>query len=196
VTTLRRGFKAEAECLAIELREEIGLSPRDRLDPQMLADLYGIPAIDLCDLDVDPRHIAQLTGPDSGAWSALTVFDGTRRKIVLNDGHDPRRLANSFSHELAHLFLEHTPKPVRNLDGSRTWNRTMEEEANELAAQLLIPTCTARILAYRGHTAEQVADMYGVSTELARWRLRISGGNRIRQRAAARRRDDPADLRP
>lgn len=184
--TLKRGFKASAERLAVELRAELGLSSEDRLDPQMLADLYGIPAIDLSELDIEPRYTAQFAGGEAGMWSALTVFRGTRRLIVLNDGHGPARLANSFSHELAHLFLEHEPKPVRNRDGTFTWNGDMEDEANELAAQLLLPNRTARRLAYRGWAAEQVAYAYGVSPELARWRLGVSGGSFMRERAKTR----------
>lgn len=186
MTALRRGFKADAERLAIELRDEVGLSPYDRLDPKALADLYGIPAIDLSDLDADQRHVQHFAGDESAAWSALTVFRGTRRLIVLNDAHDDGRLANSFSHELAHLFLEHQPKPVRNADGTFSWNPQMEAEATELAAQLLIPTCTARSLAYRGQSADRVAQTYGVSTDLARWRLQVSGGLQMRGRGARR----------
>lgn len=187
MTGLRRGFKADAERLAIELRGEVGLKPHDRLDPQALADLYGIPALDLSDLDVDQRHVQQFVGDDSVSWSALTVFCGTRRLIVLNDAHDDGRLANSFSHELAHLFLEHQPKPVRNADGTFSWNPVMEAEATELAAQLLIPTRTARSLAYRGQSADRVAQIYGVSSDLAQWRLRVSGGMRMRTRGEGRR---------
>lgn len=187
MTGLRRGFRAEAERLAIELRGELGLSPRDRVDPFALADLYGVPVHGTTDLEIDAAHVTHFAGRESGTWSALTVFCGTRRMIVLNDAHDVRRLANSLSHELAHLFLDHEPAPVLNPDGSRTWNRQVEAEANELGAQILIPDRIAKELAIRGLDPDDVAEGFGISSQLAEWRMRVSGGFIIRQRTRANR---------
>jgi len=187
MTKLRHGFKAEAERLALELRAELGLGRRDRVDPQALADLYGIPVVDASELEAPTGKVDYLAAVESGAWSAITVFHGTRRMIVLNDRHDPRRRANSLAHELAHVFLEHEPAPVLHPDGSRTWSDTVEAEANELGAQILIPTQTARELAIQGRDPDYVADQFEVSTHLARWRLNVSGGYVIRRRAKANR---------
>jgi hypothetical protein len=187
MTALRHGFRAEAERLAIELRGELGLGPRERVDPHDLAALYGIPVLSSRDLDVDPCYIAYFSATDTGAWSALTAVYGTYRMIVLNAAHGAARLANSLTHELAHMFLEHDPTPVMNRDGSRTWNPEVEAEANELGAQILIPDETARGLAVRGYDPEVVAQQFGVSYELALWRMNLSGGFIIRRRAHAKR---------
>lgn len=185
MTALRHGFRARAERLAVELRAELDLGPSDRIDPRVLADLYGIPVVAASSLPVDAEHASYFARHESGAWSAATIFHGTRRLIVLNDGHDFRRLTNSLSHELAHVFLEHDPAPVVNPDGSRSWNPTAEAEADELGAQILLPGRTARELAIRGWTARQAAERFGVSEPLAKWRLNISGGTQIRMRARA-----------
>ncbi|MEX2374686.1 MAG: ImmA/IrrE family metallo-endopeptidase [Dehalococcoidia bacterium] len=183
MTRLRYGFKAEAERLSLELRSELGLGADDPVDPRDLAKLYGIPIVGASDLEVSAEHAQYFAGARSGSWSATTVFHGTRRIIVLNDLHDPRRLANSLSHELAHVFLEHEPTPVVNRDGSRTWKAQVEAEANEVGAQVLIPNGTARTLALRGRQPSEVADHFGVSEQLAQWRLNVSGGYKIRNRA-------------
>jgi Zn-dependent peptidase ImmA (M78 family) len=187
VTDLRRGFRADAERLAIELRAELGLSAADRLAPRALAEFYGISVLGLADLELEFRHVEVVASAESAAWSALTVFDGTRRLIVLNDVHGPPRLANSLAHELAHVFLEHEPVSIKNLDGSRTWNATMEAEADELGAQLLLPNKVARRLAVAGWSVERIAERYGVSLELARWRVGVSGGNIARHRVERKR---------
>lgn len=187
MTELRYGFRADAERLAIELRGELGLDRHSRIDPYDLAELYGIPVVGVSDLDVPDRFPGYFTGEESVSWSATTVFAGSRRLIVLNDGHGDRRLANSLSHELAHLFLEHEPAPVADEDGTRTWDDTMEAEADELGAQILIPDETAKELTIRGYSAEDIADRFGVSCDLASWRMGVSGGLTIRSRIEAKR---------
>jgi hypothetical protein len=46
----RHGFKAEAERLALDIRQELGLSPYARLDPLMLAEHLAISVTSLSDL--------------------------------------------------------------------------------------------------------------------------------------------------
>ena len=42
---LRRGFKSEAATLTQEVRDELGLSPLDRLDPRQIARYLDLPVI-------------------------------------------------------------------------------------------------------------------------------------------------------
>lgn len=65
----------------------------------------------------------------------------------------------------------------------RHWNGEHEGAANEMAGQLLIPSGTARGLAYRGVAVDGVARRFRVSPELARWRLNVSGGYQMRRAA-------------
>src|SRR5262245_4169951 len=103
----RRGFAAEAERLAASVRAELGLGVHDRLDPRCLADEYGVPIASITDLvaeGADPASIHQLTAVGPGCFSAGTVLVGASRLIVFNPVHTAGRLANSVTHELAHLL--------------------------------------------------------------------------------------------
>ena len=71
--------------------------------------------------------------------SAGTVIGGTVGLIIFNPVHPDGRLANSLTHELSHFLLEHPPGPAIGPGGCRVWDQEMEEEANLLAAVLLVP---------------------------------------------------------
>lgn len=139
--TLRHGFKAEAERIALATRAELGLSARDRLDALLLAEHLAIPVVSLRDLQAGgarAESVACLLSTDAG-FSALTVCCGTRRLVVYNPAHPPGRRANSVAHELSHVILEHPPEPMIGLGGCRRWNVRMEAEADWLASTLLVP---------------------------------------------------------
>jgi hypothetical protein len=59
------------------------------------------------------------------------------------------------------------------------WNQDIEDEANWLGATLLIPGPAARAAARRRLSHEQVADKFGCSTEMARWRMNMTGARRM-----------------
>ena len=134
---LQRGFKAQAERNAADVRDELGLALDDRLDPLELAQHLGIPVLDLSMLpDVTPGiegiadAVAYLHRTEQEALSAVIVFCGTARAIVNNDAHSPARQASNLSHELAHGLLLHPPTPALDLRGCRLWNREIEDEVD------------------------------------------------------------------
>ena len=151
--SLRRGFKAEAERIAAEIREELNLSLDDRLDPLSLARHLCIPLLEIGDL-------AALSGnaglgdyfliEDADCLSALTLFDGTKRTIVHNESHAPTRQVSNLAHEISHCLLEHVPEPVARPDGRRCWNEEVEAEATWLGGALLVPRAGALKLARAG----------------------------------------------
>lgn len=184
---LRRGFKAEAETIAAEIRSDLRISLYDRLDPLRLAEHLDIPVWPLSRL----HHVASsvegleeaidyLTRTDTGALSAVTVFCGTTRTIVHNDGHCAARQASNISHEAAHGLLLHPPAPMLDRRGCRLWNADVEDEANWLGATLLIPGQAARRAARCRLSLDEIADHFGCSTEIARWRLNMTGARRLR----------------
>ncbi len=186
---VRRGFSAEAERLATSIRRELGLEVHDRLDPHRLAAEYGVPIASITDLTAegaDPASIHQLTVADPDCFSAGTVFVGASRLIIFNPVHSPRRHANSVTHELAHLLLEHEPGPAIGPGGCRVWNREMEDEADLLAAVLLVPRDAALACARVGLPHVIGAARFGVSEHLMRWRTEHSGAARQAQAAARR----------
>jgi Zn-dependent peptidase ImmA (M78 family) len=181
----RRGFKAEAERLALDVREELGVGAYARLDPMVLAEHLAIPVMTLSELaavGVVPDlgvAVDVLHGAESQAMSAVTVFFGSERAIVHNDAHSPGRRASNVTHELAHGLLLHPSAPVLDRRGCRNWNPDVEDEANYLAGALLIPSKAAWGLAKRRKSFDQAAVDYGCSIEMVRWRVNVTGAGRL-----------------
>lgn len=181
----RRGFKAEAERLALEVRGELGIGAYARLDPLGLAEHLAIPVMTLSQLTsigVTPgleAAVDVLHGAESQAMSAVTVFFGSERAIVHNDAHSPGRQASNVTHELSHGLLLHPSAPVLDHRGCRNWNPDVEDEANYLAGALLIPSKAAWGLAKRRKSFDQAATDYGCSVEMVRWRVNITGAGRL-----------------
>lgn len=188
----RRGFKTQAEQLARETRAELGLGLHDRLDPRRLAEHLAIEVVSLSSMrrlgarDESVSHFLQGSGRTD--FSAATVFVGTVRVIVENDGHADARRANSVAHELSHVLLEHEPHSVTGNDGTRRWLPQMEDEADWVAGTLLVPREAALAIARNGTPVVQAASLFGVSTELLTWRLNHTGATIQARREAGRRR--------
>lgn len=187
---LRRGFKSEAERLAISTRRQLRLSVRDRLDGLELARHLRVPVLSLLDLrsDVtDPRSIDLLLAPRAG-FSAVTVCAESRTLIVFNPAHPPGRRSNSLVHELAHILLRHDPAPALDHVGCRHWDEQAESEADWLAGVLLVPREGALWWVRNAGDLAAGATHFGVSEALFRWRVNQTGV--ARQVEASRRRGD------
>src|SRR4051812_19759944 len=117
---LRRGFKTEANQTSRDVRAELRLAPSDALSMLRLAEHLAIPLQRLRSLQADEpaavRHFLQI---ETGAFSAVTVFDGRRRIIVYNDGHAPTRIESDLAHEVAHALLQHPPQAALDERGCR-----------------------------------------------------------------------------
>ncbi|GII96855.1 ImmA/IrrE family metallo-endopeptidase [Sinosporangium siamense] len=177
----RRGFKTEANDIAREVRTEMGIRTADRLDPHQLAEHLSIPIIPLSGFEADaPLAHTRFGGEETFAFSAVTVFYGTRRAIVYNDFQPVGRQANNIAHEASHGLLHHPPTPAIDDRGCRNWHKEVEDEANWLAGVLLIPEDTALYIARQQWPIEQAAERFGVSVELLRWRLNMTNAyNRV-----------------
>jgi Zn-dependent peptidase ImmA (M78 family) len=99
----RHGFKAEANRIALRIRDRMGLGPTDPINPFEICTRYDILVIPLS--DIDPR--SPFLNGASSAFSAVTVPGGHETAIVHNDSHHPFRRRSNICHELAHCFLEH-----------------------------------------------------------------------------------------
>ena len=184
---LRRGFKTEAEALAKEVRAELGLAKLDPLDPHHLADHLEIPVVGLSDLPEDLPGVQHFLSVEREAFSAVTVFRRRRRVVVHNDSHFPTRQNSNLTHELAHGLLLHEPAPaLDSLTGCRNWNDANESEAAWLGGVLLVTNDMALAVA-RGHlTRKQALERFGVSEDMLRWRLDMTGANKRVARERAR----------
>lgn len=168
-------FRRRAEKLATAEREHLGLTPRCRLDPRDLADRHGIRVVALSDLPgVTDEQRAFLMRGKSKDLSALTVLQGERALVIVNDSHTPERQANSICHEIAHVLLGHAAGPIVDEDGIRVYPERQEDEANWLASSFLIPVKGLRML-YPKQTRSEIEANFGVSVELLRWRCNMHG---------------------
>ena len=184
--TLRRGFKSEAASLAKEVRKELNLKPLDRLDPFVLAQHLEIPVLALSELEDTVGGARFFLVEDPGSFSAVTVFDGLRRMIAYNDSHSKARQHSDVSHELSHGLLLHEPTPALDMTtGCRILNSVIEEEADWLAGELLVTKEMALAVA-RGRFTKQEAQLrLGVSEQMLRWRMNMTGATKIAKRARA-----------
>lgn len=178
--TLERGFKAWAERTASAARKQFGLRPTEALDPRRLAKKLGVRVVsprDYPDLDLDVQN--QLLERDPTGWSAATLVVEGATIVVFNPKSSPARQASDIIHELAHIMLGHDPATVVfSEDGqmaTRTFDQQQEDEANWLGWTLLLPR-DALVAARRKRMAKaEIAQAYGVSETLVRYRLRVTG---------------------
>ncbi|MBM0275755.1 ImmA/IrrE family metallo-endopeptidase [Micromonospora tarensis] len=178
---LRKGFHREANETAESIRAELGLGNFDPLDPWKLAAHLDIEIRKLSDIAVEEPAVSCLLEEDDKSLSAATVFKGSKRRIVVNDAHGLPRQCSSICHELAHGLLLHTPAIAFNASGCRHWDQEMEDEADCLGGKLLLTDQAARGLVTRNVAADAAQRRYGISPEMLRYRLNMSGAQRLRQ---------------
>jgi hypothetical protein len=214
---LRAGVRAEFEQIALETRAELKLVALDPFDPTRLAEHF---AIDTVPIDVfrsrHPEAVRQLVEVEPTVFSAATVFFGSKRTIVYNPQHSPRRHANTMAHELAHVLLEHEPAPLFDAAWKRHWCPVNEQEADYLAGALLVPrSAVAPIMELVGDSVGDAARHFGISANLMYARIEaaeqarpmaqaelaalLSGGEappvELRKRISIRRtRESPSDV--
>ena len=109
----------------------------------------------------------------------MTLKEGNLIGVIVNPSHVQTRQRNNLMHELAHFELKHVPTRV---DVSSTgllllsdYSDEQEQEADWLAAALLLPRNALMVLRSSGQTVEQIAIAYGVSPAMCGWRLKTTG---------------------
>src|SRR6266511_2794545 len=102
--SLRRGFKAEANRIALGMRLDLGLPPEAPLDLYAAARTLHVTVVPISAFaDRLPDAVAQIMRTDPHAWSAgLLPMSSTRRILLHNDAHSPGRQSSNIAHELAH----------------------------------------------------------------------------------------------
>lgn len=176
----RYGFKAWAERVALEKRTILSLQASSPLSARVLADHLNlrvwypkeIPKISLSVLDSVDRI-------EPGAWSAATIVHHDKHLVILNSRHPPGRQSNDLMHELAHIICRHTPSQTQSLaDGTMMvtdYDSVQEEEADILAATLLLPRVALIAIMEASLSIPDAAEKYGVSDELLKMRLQRAG---------------------
>ena len=175
----RRGFKAEANRIALRVREKGGLSAIAPIDPVQVCAWFDVTLIPLSELGCDCSHFL---GCGESSFSAVTVPCGSATAIVHNDSHHPYRTRSNICHELAHCFLGHECVPPLTSAGERAHDGGVEAEANYLAGALLM-TNEAAIHVVKEGLISSAQRLYGVSRPMLDYRLRISGAYTILRRS-------------
>lgn len=187
---LRHGFKTEAETIAEEVRRDLGREPSDPLCMWTLAAHLDVPVMALSKLHEAASSVAVLTGPERGAFSALTVFRGSERIVLNNDGHSVARQSSNLAHELAHALLMHEPRPPLDERGCRDWDDTSEKEADWVGGCLLIPKAAAFRIASQEQTQEldieALARNYVASSAMLNYRLNVTAARKVMKRRSLR----------
>jgi Zn-dependent peptidase ImmA (M78 family) len=187
--------KAELARLAIEVRQQdLGLTEYQRLCPYQLAEEHGITVYSLADLAAagcSAEAIELFASLKPEVWSAALVPNGTGQFIVENVAHNRLRRRSNVAHEMAHLILEHEFDEILFAGDERGCkdpvSKRVEAEATELSGELLLPAAAARRAAIRRLSDQDVADLFDISVDFARWRMNVSGARLIAQRSAQKR---------
>ncbi|OBB77998.1 ImmA/IrrE family metallo-endopeptidase [Mycobacterium sp. 852014-52144_SCH5372336] len=182
---MRRGFKTGAKRLALELRAEIGLDAYSPFNPYAFADEYGIPVVQLSNLDGPARD--HFLRADGSALSGALVPIGTGVAILENDAQPLTRRRTTMCHELAHVVLEHEFGVSLSADERKCGlGGEQEDEADWLSGEMLIPYDGAFRLARANATDQQAADLFDVSLAVARWRMNHSGARKVVERTRSK----------
>ena len=190
---MRRGFKSWCERVAAEYRQTLGVPIDAALEPRALATLLGVRVTTPEELPALPAASRkQLVETDAGSWSAVTVSRGDAKLIVLNSGQSEARQASSLAHELAHIILNHVSDQVQlSREGlllRTTFDKEQEQEADWFGGCLLVPREGLLRASWRIRSTAALAVHFGVSEDLIKWRLRMTGVPRqLRRRVSPRR---------
>ncbi len=188
--TLPRGFLTQAERHAARIRDELGLGPADPVDIQVVARQLGVGVVAADEL-VDIARLQELERIQAFAFSACTLDIGGTKVIVFNRLRSHARTQSDLAHEVSHLLLGHELDEVRVVAGVpfRTCRPDQEEEATNLGGTLLLPRPLLLRAARRGLGVDEIAEQYGVTLEMARFRFNRTG---VARQAGARGHDSIA----
>lgn len=181
VSSFERGFKTWCENTAVSIRDKMDIKPHEPLSPHKLATNMGVMILDFDKVsELDAASASYLTSAQGDEWSAVTVYAAGKKIIVVNPRHSAARQASNIMHELAHIIRGHKPSQVQLYQGYalRDFNQLQENEANWLAACLLLPRPALLHSGYRNHTIDEVTELHGVSKSLYKYRVVISGVSR------------------
>lgn len=177
---MQRGFKSRCEQIAKRYRKSLGVSLDAPLPFSRLADDLGVIVWTPAEVPgLDAETVRHLSETDAGAWSAVTVGLDGKRVVIVNSAQEARRIPNNVVHELAHVILGHAASRVDVSEDGHLWLSThegdQEDEADWLAAALLLPREGLLQCFTRYREAGRIADHFRVSVALVRWRLNATG---------------------
>ena len=175
---LKRGFKAEAERLAKQYREELNIHPCAPLCAFKLTEHLQVPIWKATEFIKTSREI-DLLSKDCG-WSALTLITkASNRIIIYNPFHSQGRQQSDVMHELAHVICKHE-RDQKEYDfeipfGMREFNEVQEEEAKCLGSTLQLATPCLLWANKKDMSKEQIAEHFNASRDMVNYRMNTTG---------------------
>jgi IrrE N-terminal-like domain len=180
---VQRGFKAAAERIAAEQRQLLGLSTVAPLLARLLANHHRIILIEPAQIPgMTPAFLTQLLIIDPSAWSGVTLEANSRVAIIYNSEHSPARQESDIMHELSHIFCNHQPTQLVQLNNLpivlRSFDSTQEDEASWLSGCLKLPRPALLWARQRGMDDAAIAAHFEMSIDLAIYRRNKTGVDR------------------
>ncbi len=181
---LERGFKSKAEKIAEEYRAELGISKFDALDAFALAEHLNVSVFTVDDAFDDKSSPHYISMSDTTKFSAMWMPNEDGDKIIIhNANHSKYRQQSNVMHELAHIIRGHkVPEAHAKLCAQYNlhyFNTLHEQEAKHLGGCLQITT-PGLLWALKRFTEDQISEYYCASIEMVKYRIGVSGANRIR----------------
>ena len=165
---------------AQKLRSRLGLGDLDRLDPEQLIGTFDHMVVASAGDAV--RHVKNgpvLLRTTANRWWATAYKEGDGPWLILyNPRQTETRRRASIMEEVAHIVMGHEPSKIAPCPLSgvprRTYKASHEKEAYGIGAASLVPFAGLLRLHANGLSHDDVAEHYGVSAELARFRHQIT----------------------
>lgn len=200
---MRRGFKAQAERHAADLRTAAGCSDIETIHLPRLATHLKVEVLAGHRVLGDVQPFLDLHREQPGAFSAATFHMEDGRIVVIynpvvyetgevltaQEAQTHGRTRSDVAHEFGHLVLGHTLREVKTIAGYPflTCDPEQEEEANWLASCLLLPRALLLQAARNQEPDSALAERTHVTTDMARYRMNASGARMQASRDRSRR---------
>lgn len=166
-------FKNRCEAIAVEQRRQLELRAYDPLPAERLLEhLNGIALLPNQFSKLPPASVAVLM--KNNDWSAGIIMRHPL-VIVYNPAHPPARHQSNLMHEFAHVLLDHPLIDFNPVTGLPRRKAQYEDEANYLGGCLQIPRLGLQATVQRGYTQEQIAEHFGASVAMVRFRCNMTG---------------------
>lgn len=166
--------------MAIQLRKDLGLNLREKLNPLKIS-IDGVKVITLDDVaGISAEAKDFLLGEGCRQWSAMSVpIDEHFQKwiIVRNHLHEKQRQRASIMEEFWHILLGHELTKIVKFGTffGRSFESEEEHDAYFLAAASLAPKQTVKEFVEAGEDVDEFAESLGVSKELIEYRVKRLG---------------------
>jgi hypothetical protein len=184
--------RKQFELRALGLRDFAGVRNEQALDPFALARFARLLVVDFDRIQgLSPESRAHLLGNAADEWSGGACsqpLPNGWRLVILNPAHGPSRNRATLMEEVAHVFLGHQPNrlaavgrnpPVREGASTakivaREYNHADEEAAYAIGAAALVPYAALRRMVLEGRNGNEIARRFGVSRQLAEYRIKVT----------------------